>query len=73
MTASSADDAQLLAAREKKEELKIHKIELFLGQADLEGLVKWFRSIENYRCLVGLSVERIITRAWKLFSPEVLG
>lgn len=57
---SPADDAQLLAAREKKEELKVHP----------EGLVKWFRSIEHYGCLVGLSGERI-TRAWKFFSSEV--
>ena len=53
----SADDSQQFAAWERKGELRAHKIELFSGQTDLEGLLKWFRSVEHYGCLAGFSEE----------------
>ena len=68
----STDDSQQFAAWEWKEELKAHKIEVFSGQTDLEGLLKWFRSVEHYGCLAGFSKVQIITKAWKFFSSEVL-
>ena len=66
----STDDSQQFAAWERKEELKARKIELFSSQTNLEGL-KWFQSVEHYGCLAGVFEERIITKAWKFFSPEV--
>ena len=68
----SADNYQQFAAWERKEELRPHKIELFAGQTELEGLLQRFRSVEHYECLAGLSEECIITKAWMFFCPEAL-
>ena len=65
----STDDSQQFAAWERKEEMEAHKIELFSGRTNLDGL-KWFQSAEHYSYLVGVSKERIITKAWKSFSPR---
>ena len=50
-----AEYSDKFAEWERKEELKAHRIELFDGKADLEGLQKWFRSVEHYGRLAGYS------------------
>lgn len=57
---------------ERKEELKAHRIELFDGKADLEGLQKWFHSVEHYGRPAGDSEQLVIDKAWKVFTAEVL-
>ena len=70
--AYGTDTSDKFAEWERKEELKAHRIELFNGKSDLEGLQKWFRSVEHYGRLAGYSEQRVIEKAWKFFTAEVL-
>ena len=70
--AYGADQSDKFAEWERKEELKAHRIELFAGKSDFEGLQKWFRSVEHYGRLAGYSEQRVIEKAWKFFTAEVL-
>ena len=51
--AYGTDFSDKFADWERKEELKAHRIELFDGKSVLEGLQKWFRSVEHYGRLAG--------------------
>ena len=57
---------------ERKEELKAHQIELFDGKLDLEGLQKWFRTVEHYGRLTGYSERRVIERSGNRLLPRCL-
>ena len=70
--AYGADLSDMFAEWERKEELKAHRIELFDGKSDLEGLQKWFQSVKHYGRLAGYSEQRVIEKAWKFFTAEVL-
>ena len=60
-----------LAGWERKEELKAHKIALFVGETGLEDLQKWFRSVEHYGLLTGYSKQQAIEKSWRVFTAEV--
>jgi hypothetical protein len=55
-----------------KQELKTHQVALFDGKLDLEGLLKWQRSIEHYAQLADMNQMSLISMAWQNFTPDVL-
>lgn len=67
-----AEHSERFAEWERKEEFEVHKVELFDGKLDLEGLQRWFRSVEHYGRLAGYSEQRVIEKSWKFFTAEVL-
>ena len=48
------------------------RIERFTGKTDLEGIQRWFRSVEHYSHIAGYSDKKVIEKAWRFFTLDVL-